>query len=154
MLRRSLIKSISGGAVAALVAKREAAAQEKVERAARDQSAEKSGAILMPRSIESSVWMICTLFLLTFTTALPAFANILISVDKKAESYPFFEESKVFNINILRDDQESLSRRFAVSDIDGRIFEHNWINALFSKCASNKIVAAFHCFFKRPENHR
>src|ERR1700716_3933847 len=35
MLRRNLIKSISGGAVAALVAKREAAAQEKVERAAR-----------------------------------------------------------------------------------------------------------------------
>src|SRR5712671_1486762 len=35
MLRRSLIKSISGGAVAALVAKREAAAQEKVQRSAR-----------------------------------------------------------------------------------------------------------------------
>src|ERR1700687_4644339 len=35
MLRRNLIKSISGGAVAALVAKREAAAQEKGERAAR-----------------------------------------------------------------------------------------------------------------------
>jgi L,D-transpeptidase catalytic domain len=39
----------------------------------------------MPRSIESSVWMICTLFLLTFTTALPAFANILISVDKSKQ---------------------------------------------------------------------
>src|SRR5580700_2318351 len=35
MLRRNLIKLISGGAVAALVAKREGAAQEKVERAAR-----------------------------------------------------------------------------------------------------------------------
>src|ERR1700736_5101852 len=35
MLRRNLIKSISGGAVAALVAKREAAAQDKVDRAAR-----------------------------------------------------------------------------------------------------------------------
>ena len=40
---------------------------------------------------------------------------LLISVDKKAESYPFFEQSKVFTINILRDDQEGLSRRFAVS---------------------------------------
>jgi flavin reductase (DIM6/NTAB) family NADH-FMN oxidoreductase RutF len=40
---------------------------------------------------------------------------LLISVDRKAESYPFFEESKVFNINILREDQEGLSRRFAVS---------------------------------------
>jgi flavin reductase (DIM6/NTAB) family NADH-FMN oxidoreductase RutF len=40
---------------------------------------------------------------------------LLISVDKKAESYPYFEESRVFTINILRDDQESLSRRFAVS---------------------------------------
>jgi flavin reductase (DIM6/NTAB) family NADH-FMN oxidoreductase RutF len=40
---------------------------------------------------------------------------LLISVDKKAESYPYFEQSGVFTINILRDDQEGLSRRFAVS---------------------------------------
>src|SRR5579864_2581748 len=40
---------------------------------------------------------------------------LLVSVDKKAESYPYFEESKVFTVNILSDEQESLSRRFAVS---------------------------------------
>jgi len=40
---------------------------------------------------------------------------LLISVDRKAESFPHFEESKVFTVNILRDDQESLSRKFAVS---------------------------------------
>ena len=40
---------------------------------------------------------------------------LLISVDKKAESYSYFEESKVFTVNILADDQEALSRRFAVS---------------------------------------
>lgn len=40
---------------------------------------------------------------------------LLISVDKKAESYPYFEQSRVFTINILRDDQEGLSRKFAVS---------------------------------------
>ena len=40
---------------------------------------------------------------------------LLISVDRKAESFPHFEESKVFTVNILRDDQESISRRFAVS---------------------------------------
>ena len=40
---------------------------------------------------------------------------LLISVDRKAESFPFFEESKVFTVNILRDDQEAISRRFAVS---------------------------------------
>jgi flavin reductase (DIM6/NTAB) family NADH-FMN oxidoreductase RutF len=40
---------------------------------------------------------------------------LLISVDKKAESYPNFEQSRVFTVNILRDDQEGLSRRFAVS---------------------------------------
>jgi len=40
---------------------------------------------------------------------------LLISVDKKAESYPAFEESKVFTVNILADEQESLSRKFAVS---------------------------------------
>jgi flavin reductase (DIM6/NTAB) family NADH-FMN oxidoreductase RutF len=40
---------------------------------------------------------------------------LLISVDKKAESYPYFEESGVFTVNILREDQEALSRKFAVS---------------------------------------
>ncbi len=40
---------------------------------------------------------------------------LLICVDKKADSYPSFEESKVFTVNILKDDQEALSRRFAVS---------------------------------------
>src|SRR5579885_3403965 len=40
---------------------------------------------------------------------------LLICVDKKAESYPCFEESKVFTVNILADDQEDISRRFAVS---------------------------------------
>jgi flavin reductase (DIM6/NTAB) family NADH-FMN oxidoreductase RutF len=43
---------------------------------------------------------------------------LLISVDKKAESYAHFEDSKVFTINILSDDQEGLSRRFAVSGGD------------------------------------
>lgn len=40
---------------------------------------------------------------------------LLICVDKKAESYPCFEESKVFTVNILSAEQEALSRRFAVS---------------------------------------
>jgi flavin reductase (DIM6/NTAB) family NADH-FMN oxidoreductase RutF len=40
---------------------------------------------------------------------------LLISVDKKAESYPAFEESRVFTVNILAENQEALSRRFAVS---------------------------------------
>jgi flavin reductase (DIM6/NTAB) family NADH-FMN oxidoreductase RutF len=40
---------------------------------------------------------------------------LLVCVDKKAESYPSFEESGVFTVNILSSDQEALSRRFAVS---------------------------------------
>src|ERR1700752_264648 len=40
---------------------------------------------------------------------------LLISVDKKAESYPYFEQSGIFTVNILRDHQEGLSRKFAVS---------------------------------------
>lgn len=43
---------------------------------------------------------------------------LLISVDKKAESYPYFEETKVFTINILSEEQEALSRKFAVSGGD------------------------------------
>jgi flavin reductase (DIM6/NTAB) family NADH-FMN oxidoreductase RutF len=40
---------------------------------------------------------------------------LLVCVDKKAESYPCFDESKVFTVNILAHDQEALSRTFAVS---------------------------------------
>jgi len=40
---------------------------------------------------------------------------LLICVDKKAESYPSFEQSKVFTINILADDQEDISRKFAIT---------------------------------------
>ena len=40
---------------------------------------------------------------------------VLVCVDKKAESYPCFDESGVFTVNILGADQEDISRRFAVS---------------------------------------
>jgi flavin reductase (DIM6/NTAB) family NADH-FMN oxidoreductase RutF len=40
---------------------------------------------------------------------------VLVCVDKKAESYPCFEESRVFTVNVLAADQEAISRRFAVS---------------------------------------
>jgi flavin reductase (DIM6/NTAB) family NADH-FMN oxidoreductase RutF len=40
---------------------------------------------------------------------------LIICVDKKADSYSCFEESSVFTVNILSDEQEDLSRRFAVS---------------------------------------
>jgi flavin reductase (DIM6/NTAB) family NADH-FMN oxidoreductase RutF len=40
---------------------------------------------------------------------------LLICVDKKAESYPCFEESKIFTVNILSSEQEAISRKFAVS---------------------------------------
>ena len=39
----------------------------------------------MPRWFESSAWIIYTLVLLTFMTALPTFANVLISVDKSTQ---------------------------------------------------------------------
>ncbi|HVA69450.1 MAG TPA: flavin reductase family protein [Candidatus Binataceae bacterium] len=40
---------------------------------------------------------------------------VVVCVDKKAESWPHFEQSRVFTVNFLSDDQEALSRRFAVS---------------------------------------
>ena len=53
-----------------------------------------------------------------FTSVSLAPPLLLICVDKKAESYPSFEESKVFTVNVLGDEQEALSRRFAVSGGD------------------------------------
>ena len=52
----------------------------------------------------------------------------LVCVDKKAESYPCFEESKIFTVNVLASDQEALSRKFAVSggqQVRGRQLQ-NW----------------------------
>lgn len=43
---------------------------------------------------------------------------VLVCVDKSAESYPCFEESKCFTVNFLAADQEDLSRRFATTGGD------------------------------------
>ena len=43
---------------------------------------------------------------------------LLVCIDKKAESYPCFDESGVFTVNVLAGDQEALSRRFAVTGGD------------------------------------
>lgn len=43
---------------------------------------------------------------------------VLVCVDKKAESYSCFEESKCYTVNFLADDQEDLSRRFATTGVD------------------------------------
>ena len=43
---------------------------------------------------------------------------LLVCVDKQAESYPCFDETRVFIVNILAHDQEALSRKFAVSGGD------------------------------------
>ena len=43
---------------------------------------------------------------------------LLVCVDRKAESHAHFFTSKVFVVNILSEEQESLSRRFAVSGGD------------------------------------
>ena len=40
---------------------------------------------------------------------------ILACVDKSADTYPYFDRSKVFAVNILSGEQEGLSRRFAIS---------------------------------------
>ena len=43
---------------------------------------------------------------------------LLICVDRKAETFPHFYDSKIFVLNILREDQEEISRRFASSGGD------------------------------------
>jgi 3-hydroxy-9,10-secoandrosta-1,3,5(10)-triene-9,17-dione monooxygenase reductase component len=43
---------------------------------------------------------------------------ILICVDKKVDCYACFEESKVFAVNFLNEEQEHLSRRFATKGIE------------------------------------
>jgi hypothetical protein len=40
---------------------------------------------------------------------------LLICVDRKAETFPHFFDSKIFVLNILAEDQEALSRRFATT---------------------------------------
>jgi flavin reductase (DIM6/NTAB) family NADH-FMN oxidoreductase RutF len=43
---------------------------------------------------------------------------VLVCVDKKSDSYPMFGASNTFAINILANEQETLSRRFAKSGGD------------------------------------
>ena len=42
---------------------------------------------------------------------------VLVCIDKSVQCYSYFEESKVFAINVLREDQEAVSRRFATKGI-------------------------------------
>ncbi len=43
---------------------------------------------------------------------------VLICIDKTVQCYSCFEESKVFAVNVLSEDQEELSRRFATKGIE------------------------------------
>ena len=43
---------------------------------------------------------------------------VLVCIDKKAESFPHFDESGVFAVNFLSSDQKALSQKFAVSGGD------------------------------------
>jgi len=43
---------------------------------------------------------------------------LLVCVDKKSDSYPLFDASRSFAVNILANQQETLSRRFAKSGGD------------------------------------
>ncbi len=48
---------------------------------------------------------------------------LLVCVDKKADTYPFFDESGVFTVNVLSNEQEVLSRRFATTGSGVEKFE-------------------------------
>jgi flavin reductase (DIM6/NTAB) family NADH-FMN oxidoreductase RutF len=43
---------------------------------------------------------------------------VLISVDKSAQCYSCFDESKVFTVNFLSEHQEEISRRFATKGVE------------------------------------
>jgi flavin reductase (DIM6/NTAB) family NADH-FMN oxidoreductase RutF len=43
---------------------------------------------------------------------------ILICVDKKCDTYPYFAQSKVFVVNVLSEGQERISRTFATTGIE------------------------------------
>ena len=43
---------------------------------------------------------------------------VVVCIDKAAQCYSCFEDSKVFAVNVLSEDQEELSRRFATKGIE------------------------------------
>ena len=43
---------------------------------------------------------------------------VVVCVDKTVDCYSCFDESKVFAVNVLNEDQEELSRRFATKGIE------------------------------------
>jgi flavin reductase (DIM6/NTAB) family NADH-FMN oxidoreductase RutF len=43
---------------------------------------------------------------------------LLVCVDKAADCYACFDDSKAFTVNVLAEDQEALSRRFATKGIE------------------------------------
>lgn len=43
---------------------------------------------------------------------------VLVCIDKGVQCYPYFEESGLFAVNLLSENQEELSRRFATKGIE------------------------------------
>ncbi len=43
---------------------------------------------------------------------------VVVCIDRTVDCYPCFEESKLFAVNILSEEQEELSRRFATKGIE------------------------------------
>jgi len=43
---------------------------------------------------------------------------VLICIDKNVQCYPHFNESKLFAVNVLGEEQEEISRRFATKGIE------------------------------------
>lgn len=43
---------------------------------------------------------------------------VLVCVDKKADCYACFDESKAFTVNILSEGQEAISRKFSTKGVD------------------------------------
>ena len=70
---------------------------------------------------------------------------LLICVDRKAETFPHFFDSKIFVLNILAEDQAELSRRFATTGGDkftGVRFRLGRLGTPFSRAPSGTSSAA------------
>ncbi|HUK40475.1 MAG TPA: flavin reductase family protein [Candidatus Acidoferrales bacterium] len=69
---------------------------------------------------------------------------VLISVDKSAQCYSCFDESKVFTVNFLSEHQEEISRRFATKGVE-KFAGLKWREGANGAAALEDVMAHIEC---------
>jgi flavin reductase (DIM6/NTAB) family NADH-FMN oxidoreductase RutF len=81
----------------------------------------------------------------SFTTVSLDPTLLLICLDRRSRTLPIMVESGSLTVNVLRDDQEHISRMFATSSVENGLDQVEWEIGLVGTPVISGCLAYFHC---------